>query len=180
MIEDFKSTLQGLLSIFREKLNAIRGHQLSLSFLESMEFSVYGGKYPMQQLGHIARLSPLKFQVDLYDPEIGDAVEREFSNRGFGGQIYKEGKALVITFPPLSEESRKKIVKELSDLKEDMRIRSRRERDEFLKKLKNQKESGEVSEDIFFKGKEKVDSEIEKFNRDVEQLFAKKESELLS
>ena len=61
-----------------------------------------------------------------------------------------------------------------------MRIRSRRERDEFLKKLKNQKESGEVSEDIFFKGKEKVDSEIEKFNRDVEQLFAKKESELLS
>lgn len=179
MLENYKGNLQKIEAEFKEKLAGIRSNRLSLSFLENIEFSVYGAKYPLKGLAHISQLTPLKFKTEIWDAGIINPIEQELQQRKMGMTINREGNALIITFPPLSEESRKDILKELNRLKEEIRIRSRRARDDFLKNLKNQKEKGEIGEDTFFKTKEKSDEEIEKFNREVERLFEAKEKELL-
>ncbi|MEM5782167.1 MAG: ribosome recycling factor, partial [Candidatus Aenigmatarchaeota archaeon] len=64
-------------------------------------------------------------------------------------------------------------------LKEEYRIKGRKTRDEFLKELKEKKESKEISEDQFYKNKEKADKEIEDYNKKIDELFNKKEEEIL-
>jgi Ribosome recycling factor len=93
--------------------------------------------------------------------------------------VTKEKNSLLIKFPPLTEEDRKEIVRSLQSLKEEIRIKGRKIRDEFLKRLRTEKEEGKVPEDKFYKTKENLDKEIEKFNQEVEKTFSQKEKEIL-
>mgnify|MGYP001026933008 CR=1 FL=1 len=179
MIEDFKKELQKIINELQEKMKSIRTHKLSLSFLESLEISLYHSKYPLKALCHISQIDPLTFRLEPYDPNALKEIEIAILERKMRTTISKEKNSLVIKFPPLTEEDRKEIVKSLQILKEETRVKGRKIRDEFLKRLKNQKEEGKISEDNFYKTKENFDKEIEKFNQEVENIFQQKEREIL-
>jgi len=179
MIEDFKKELQKILNELQERLKNIRSHKLSLSFLENLEISLYHSKYPLKALCHISQIDPLTFRLEPFDPNALREIETAILERKMRITVTKEKNSLLIKFPPLTEEDRKEIVKSLQSLKEEIRVRGRQMRDEFLKKLRTEKEEGKISEDKFYKTKENLDKEIEKFNQEVEKIFSQKEKEIL-
>jgi ribosome recycling factor len=149
MIEEFKKELQKFLAELKERLKGIRSHKLSLG-----------------------RLEP-------FDPNSLKEIEIAILERKMNLTVIKEKNSLVIKFPPLTEEAKKEILRELRSLKEEFRIKGRLKRDEFLKKFREDKEQGKISEDSFHKTKENLDKEIEKFNQEVENIFQQKEKEIL-
>lgn len=179
MIEELKKDLNNLLRDFQEKLNNIRGFKFALHWLENIEIEVYGKKLPIKSLGSIAQLDFSKFRIEPWDQNVLKDIENGIRNTNFGGSIIKEKNSLVITFPPITEETKKNLLKTLNTLKEEYRIKGRKTRDEFLKELKEKKESKEISEDQFYKNKEKADKEIEDYNKKIDELFNKKEEEIL-
>jgi len=180
MIENFKKELEKILSELREKLKQIRSYKFALHWLENVIINAYNGKYELKSLASISQLDYSKYKVEPWDQNIISDIERDIKKTNFGGSVIKEKNYLIVTFPPLTEETKKELLKNLSQLKEEFRIRSRRIRDDFLKELKEKKENKEISEDLFFKTKEKVDKEIEEFNKKLEELFKEKEKEILS
>ena len=179
MIEDFKKELQKIISELQERLKNIRSHKLSLSFLENLEISLYHSKYPLKALCHISQIDPLTFRLEPFDPNALKEIETAILERKMRVTVTKEKNSLLIKFPPLTEEDRKEIVKSLQSLKEEIRVKGRKIRDEFLKRLRTEKEEGQISEDNFYKTKERLDKEIEKFNQEVEKIFSQKEKEIL-
>jgi ribosome recycling factor len=179
MIENFKKELQKILSELQERLKNIRSHKLSLSFLENLEISLYHSKYPLKALCYISQIDPLTFRLEPFDPNALKEIEKAILERKMRMTVTKEKNSLLIKFPPLTEEDRKDIVRALQSLKEEIRVKGRQLRDEFLKKLRIEKEEGKVSEDNFYKTKESLDKEIEKFNQEVEKIFSQKEKEIL-
>jgi len=179
MIEDFKKELQKIISELQERLKNIRSHKLSLSFLENLEISLYHSKYPLKALCHISQIDPLTFRLEPFDPSALKEIETAILERKMRVTVTKEKNSLLIKFPPLTEEDRKEIVKSLQSLKEEIRVKGRKIRDEFLKRLRTEKEEGQISEDNFYKTKERLDKEIEKFNQEVEKIFSQKEKEIL-
>jgi ribosome recycling factor len=179
MIEEFKKELQKTLSELQERLKNIRSHKLSLSFLENLEISLYHSKYPLKALCHISQIDPLTFRLEPFDPNALREIETAILERKMRITVTKEKNSLLIKFPPLTEEDRKEIVRSLQSLKEEIRVKGRKIRDEFLKRLKTEKEEGKISEDNFYKIKENLDKEIEKFNQEVEKIFSQKEKEIL-
>lgn len=178
MIEDFKKQLNKIYQEFQERLKNIRGHKLTRDFLENLEISIYHSKYPLKSLGLISQLDPLSFRFEPFDTNSLNEIEVSLKNRG-NLTLIKEKNSLVIKFPPLTEEAKRNIIKSLNSIKEEIKIKGRKERDEFLKDLRNKKEKGEISEDIFYKNKELVDKEIDNFNKRVEEVFSLKEKEIL-
>jgi ribosome recycling factor len=179
MIEEFKKELQKITSELQERLKNIRSHKLSLSFLENLEISLYHSKYPLKALCHISQVDPLTFRLEPFDPNALKEIETAILERKMRITVTKEKNSLLIKFPLLTEEDRKEIVKSLYSLKEEIRVKGRKIRDEFLKKLRTEKEEGKISEDNFYKTKENLDREIEKFNQEVEKIFSQKEKEIL-
>jgi ribosome recycling factor len=179
MIEDFKKELQKILNELQERLKNIRSHKLSLSFLENLEISLYHSKYPLKALCHISQIDPLTFRLEPFDPNALKEIETAILERKIRITVTKEKNSLLIKFPPLTEEDRKEIVKTLQSLKEEIRVKGRKIRDEFLKRLRTEREEGKISEDNFYKTKENLDKEIEKFNQEVEKIFSQKEKEIL-
>ncbi|MER3570149.1 MAG: hypothetical protein C4348_00850 [Patescibacteria group bacterium] len=179
MIDSFKKELESLIREIQEKLSQIRSHRLSLSFLENLQLEIYRKNYPLKALGFISQLDHLTFRLDPYDETIISEIEAGLRNKNLGLGLSREGKSLIIKFPPITEESKKQIIKNLNEIKEKIRIKARMLRDEFLKDLKRKLEKDEISEDNFYKNKEAVDKEIENFNKKVENLFKEKEKEIL-
>lgn len=180
MIEDFIKKINNIVKEFEEKLKNIKSYKFALRWLESVEINVYGKKYDLKSLASINQLDYSKFKIILWDTNIISDIERDLRKTNFGGSIQKEKDSLIVTFPPLTEETKKNLLKSLSQLKEEFRIKIRVLRDEALKELKKIKEDKKISEDIFYKNKDKIDQEVEKINKKLEELFKNKENEILS
>jgi len=179
MINDFKNELEKLISDANRTLKEIRGHRLGLSFLENLEIEIYGQNFPLKALGFISQLDFLTFKIEVFDESMINEIESGIRNKNLGLSVSKEKKSLIVKFPPLTEETKRNILKSLNQLKEEIRIKARKLRDEFLKTLKNKKEKGEISEDSFYRNREEMDKEIEAFNKKVEEIFKNKEKEVL-
>lgn len=173
----FKQDLNKILVELKERLKTIRGHKLSLGFLENIEVSVYGSKLLLKSLCLISQLDPLTFRLDPFDPNSLKEIEKAIEQRKLGLTLTREKNSLIVRFPDLTEEMKKEILKSLNSLKEEIRIKARLVRDDHLKKLKSQKE--EMSEDAFYRSKEELDKEVDKFNEEVEEIFRLKEKEIL-
>lgn len=178
MVEDFKKELEKLLKTLEERLRNIRGYKLTKDFLNNLEVEVFNSRYALKSLGLITQIDPNTFRFEPFDVSYLSDIEISLKNRGHFS-LSKERNSLIIKFPPLTEEVRKEIIKSLASLKEETRIKARQIRDDFLQKLKKSKDNREISEDSFFKEKEKIDKEIENFNKKVEEIFVLKEKEIL-
>jgi ribosome recycling factor len=179
MIEVFKKELEKILNEFKERLKGIRSYKLSLGFLENLEISVYHQKFPLKSLCLISQLDPLTFRLEPFDPNSLREIEIAILERKMNLTVVKEKNSLVVKFPPLTEEAKKEFLHQLNILKEETRVKGRLKRDDFLKKLKDEKAEGKISEDNFYKTKENLDKEIEKFNKEVENIFVQKTKEIL-
>ncbi|MFZ8848148.1 MAG: ribosome-recycling factor [Minisyncoccia bacterium] len=179
MIEEFKKELQSILEEFRNKLREIRSYKFTLHWLENVLINAYGKKYELKSLASISQLDITKYKVEPWDENILADIERDIKKTNFGGSVIREKRYLIVTFPPITEETKKELIKNLGQIKEEIRIKARKLRDDFLKELKDKKDRKEISEDIFYKTKEKADKEIEEFNKKVEELFKEKEKEII-
>lgn len=179
MIDNFKKELEKIKKETEERIASLRSYRLSLSFLENFIVEIYSQKFTLKSLGFISQIDPLTFRFDPYDINILSEIEKNLLERKQAFSLSKDKNSLIIKFPPLTEELKKELIKSMSLLKEDTRIKARRIRDEFLKTLKDQKENKKISEDYFYKTKENLDKEIEKFNNEIEQIFGQKEKEIL-
>lgn len=179
MIEGFKEELKKLIGEVNEKLKQIRSYRFALHWLENVLIDAYGKKFELKSLASISQLDLLKYKVEPWDINIIQDIERDIKKTNFGGSVIKEKNYLIVNFPPLTEETKRELLKNLNQIKEEYRIKSRKIRDDFLKTLKEKKENKEISEDLFYKTKEKVDKEIEEFNKEIDNLFKEKEKEIL-
>lgn len=179
MIKDFQDKLVALKKDFQTKLMTIRGYKLSLGLLENKDIEVYGQRTSLKALGLISQLDSLTFKFDPYDVNALADIEKGLQTGDNYFTLSRQKNSLVIKFSPLTEEIRKKLIQNLHSLREDIRIKSRVLRDHYLKELRKKKDTKEISEDQFYKAKEAIDKEIDKFNKDVDNIFAIKEKELL-
>jgi ribosome recycling factor len=179
MIDQFRQQLQKLLIEAKERLKHIRGHRLAASLVENIEINAYGQKLPLKSLGSITQLGPLKLRVELWDKNLIKEVELAIQQQNVSGRLYRDGQTLMIDLPPLTEETRLDLLKSLNQLEEEIKIKSRRLRDDGLRQLKIKKEQREIGEDLFFKSREQFDEEIKKFNQELDVLFDAKKKEII-
>jgi ribosome recycling factor len=177
MKNEFRQELNKILVDLKERIKTIRSHKLSLGFLENIEVSIYGSKFLLKSLCLISQLDPLTFRLDPFDPSSLGQIEKAIEQRRLSLTLTKEKNSLIVRFPELTEEMKKEILKSLTSLKEEIRIKARLTRDEYLKKLKAKK--NEMSEDDFYRTREDLDKEVENFNQQVEEIFSLKEKEVL-
>lgn len=179
MIDQFKQELQKLLTEIKDRLKQIRTHRLAASFVENLTVNAYGQRLPLKALGVISQLGPLKLKIELWDGGLIKEVEVAFNQQNFGGRIYRDGQALIIDFPALTEATKRDLLKNLNQLKEETKIKSRQLRDDCLRQLKIKKDQKEINDDVFFKSRERADDEIKKFNHELDALFDAKEREII-
>ena len=91
-----------------------------------------------------------------------------------------DGKVLRLNFPPLTEDRRKEIVKEIKEMAEESKVQVRNARREAIDKIKALKKSGDITEDDQKNGEKKVQDLKDKFTKEIDAISDKKQKEIMA
>ena len=174
IIKELKRRIETAMASLREELSVIRGNRPSPALVEDVKIEYFENQVPLKQLGSISVVPPREIVISLWDPSNIEVVSKaiEATKRGFNPSV--RGQSIYVTLPQLTQERRDELIKITKQLAEKYKIELRNFRDDANKRLS----AGELTEDQEFKGKKDIQEEINKANKDVEEILQRKETEI--
>lgn len=174
-----KAEIKNILSHFDDELKKIRAGRANPALLEHILVESYGAKLPINNVAAISISDARSVVIRPWDknalPQICDALER--ANLSVG--ISAEKDQVRVTFPPLTEERRRDLIKLTGKLAEETKIQIRQRRDDIWKTTQEAARLKHISENQKFADKEKMEKMIGETNDKIEMARKKKEEELM-
>jgi ribosome recycling factor len=170
---------QTIIDKFREKLSGLRTGRVNSSILDSILVDAYGSKMRFVEIATVTIPAPAQLMITPFDKSLLPAMDKAIVDSNVGVSPVNDGAGLRLNFPPMTEETRKQRLKEVGVLLEEMIVSIRGNRQDVLKKLKHQKEEGELSEDELRREETDIQKEVESLTAELKAIAKAKETEIL-
>lgn len=180
VVDDTKKKMQDALEHFKKELSNLRTGRANPGILDSVPIEVYGTQMRIRELANITIPEPRQILVTPFDPQTAGSISKSIEKANLGLHPILEGHQIRINIPPLDENMRKEIVKQGKKKTEDAKIAIREVRRKGNDTLRKQKADGEITEDEMKKSEKKVQELTDDFCKQVDELFAAKEKEILT
>ena len=175
---EVESRMSKRVDAYASELKTIRAGRASAAVLDKVAIDYYGVPTPVQQVGQIASPEPRMLVIQPYDPSTLSAIEKAIAASDLGISPQNDGKVIRLSFPPLTEERRRDLVKTVKQYTEEAKVQIRNIRRDVLDDAKKQKKNGEITEDDV-KGMEKdIQGLTDKYIKEIDGISAAKEKEI--
>jgi len=178
VLKEYQEQLSKLLVDAQRAFAGVRTNRPHTGLVEDLKVNHYGGAFPVKQLGSVGVMPPREIRIEVWDAGAVAAVAKAIESSALGLTANTEGNVVRIFLPELSDERRAELVRYVSKVAEEHRIKVRHARDEANKKIQKMFEAGEVGEDQKFKLKESVQKATGEWNEEVEKLVEVKNKEI--
>lgn len=158
---------------------AVRAGRANPAILDRVMVDYYGTPTPIQQVGTIAVPEARTLTIQPWDASLLKDIEKAILASDLGINPNNDGKMIRINFPAPTEERRKELVKTVAKRAEEAKVTIRGIRRDSIEKFKTMKKNGEITEDDLKNAEKKVQDITDKFIKEVDTVFAKKEKEIL-
>ena len=179
--KQYEQKMQAALEHLETEMKKIRTGRAHPDMLDGVVVKAYGATVPLIQVANITIPEPQLIQVSPFDPsnvQVIAAAIRDTSSLGFNPT--DDGRLIRVPVPPLTEERRRDMVKQLGEKVEDCRIALRTVRQDALKDAKRMKENKELSEDDVKAIEKGIDDTMKRFQATIEDIFKTKEKEVMT
>ncbi|MBQ3848308.1 MAG: ribosome recycling factor [Clostridia bacterium] len=177
--KNFTSKMDKSISVMEEELATIRAGRANPAILSKLTVEYYGVQTPISQVGNISVPEARMLVFTPWDASVLKAVEKEIQKSDIGINPANDGKVIKLVFPPLTEERRRDLTKQVRKYGEECKvaIRSiRRDANDYFKNLKKKSEITEDDEKLA--GKEMQDA-TDKHIAEIDKIVAAKEKEIM-
>ncbi len=178
-INDFENKMKKSISVLNSDLGSIRAGRANPSILDKVTVEYYGVATPLTQIGNVSVPDPRSILIQPWDASILKEVEKAILASDIGITPNNDGKAIRLNFPPLTEERRKEIVKDVRKKGEDAKVAIRSIRRDAMDSYKNDKKNNEITEDDLKQAEADVQKLTDKFSKEIDNIVAAKEKEIL-
>lgn len=176
IINKFGADADKAIAHFEEELKKLRTGRAHPGMLDGVMAEAYGQKMPLVQLATVSTPEPQLIQISPFDPNNLEAISAAIrENQTLGLNPMDDGKLIRVQIPPLNEERRRQIVKQLGEKVEDCMITMRNARHDALKQAK----TGDFSDDDKKHIQTRVDELMSEKKKRVEELAKNKETDIL-
>lgn len=167
------------LNVYNEDLKRIRAGRANPAILDKVTVDYYGTATPIPQVGNVSVPEARTIIIQPWDASILTAIEKAIQTSDIGINPNNDGKVIRLNFPPLTEDRRKEIVKEVKKRAEDAKVALRSIRRDAIENYKAKKKASEITEDDL-KGIEKdIQTITDNYVKEVDALTAAKEKEIM-
>lgn len=181
VIDEAKTKFNGALEHYRDELKKLRTGRAHPSMLEGVMVEAYGSPMPIIQVGSISAPEATLLQITPFDPNnlqaIADAIR---NNQSLGLNPMDDGHVVRIPVPPLTEERRREITKQVGIKQEDCMITLRNIRHEALDIIDQAKKDKDIGEDEAKRLTAQIEDAINKAKSEAESIAKSKEQELMT
>ena len=179
-LESMQERMEKVIDNLEANYSEIRAGRANLAILNRVSVEYYGVPTPINQVASVSVPEARLIVIQPWDRSILSQVEKAIEKADIGIHPMNDGQVIRLSFPELTEERRKEIVKDVKKTAEEAKVAVRNvrrdEMDEAKAKLKNK----EISEDEEKSLEDKIQKETDKYVAKIDEIADKKEKEIMS
>ena len=179
-IKSHEAKMQKTLDVLSKELAAVRAGRANPAVLDKITVEYYGAPTPLNQVAAISTPDPRTLAVQPWDGSVLKAIEKAIQVSDLGINPQNDGKQIRLSFPPLTEERRKELIKGVSKTGEEAKVALRNIRRDALDKFKAAQKKSEITEDELHDGEDKMQKLTDKFGKDIDKLVEAKSKEIMT
>lgn len=179
VLDTSEEGMEGSMNHLSREFSKIRAGKASPSMLDSIKIDYYGVVTPLAQTANISTPDAKTLIIQPWDKSVIGIIEKAIMAANLGFNPANNGELIRIIVPPLTEERRKKLAKQVKGEGENAKISIRNQRREAIDEFKKLQKDG-LSEDIAKDSEQIVHKMHEDFIRKVDELTEMKESEIMT
>ena len=173
--EKMDKTVQHLETEFSE----IRAGRANPAVLDKVKVDYYGSPTAINQLAAVSVTEARTLTIQPWDASVLRKIEKAIQTSDIGINPQNDGKVIRMIFPPLTEDRRKEIVKDIAKMGEEAKVAVRSIRRESMEKLKAMKKKSEITEDDQKTGEKKIQDITDKNIKKIDSLTEKKQKQIM-
>ena len=177
--DNYKEHMDKTISVLKQDLNTVRAGRANAALLDQIVVDYYGSPTPVKNLSNISVPDPRTLMITPFDPSSIKAIEKAIMTSNLGINPSNDGRNIRLVIPVVTEERRKELTKVIKKMGEGSKVavrNSRRDANDSIKKLEK---AGELTEDDVKDEQEEVQKMTEKCMKEIDQIVAAKEKELM-
>jgi ribosome recycling factor len=180
VIKEARPRMETVIEDVRRKLATVRTGRAAVSLLDTVMVEYYGTPTPLNQMASVHVPEPQMLTVQPWDQTQIGTIEKAIRAADLGLNPSNDGKLVRIPIPPLTEERRKQLAKQVHEIAEDHRTAVRNIRRDANDRLKKMLKDKAISEDNERDGLEEVQKLTNTYIGKIDELAKSKEQEILS
>ena len=174
-----KEKMTKSISALNSEYNSIRAGRANPAVLDSIRVDYWGVLTPVNQMAAVSVAEARILVLQPWDKSALKLIEKAIQTSDIGINPQNDGTVIRLTFPPLTEERRKALVKEVKATAENSKVAIRNIRRDALEKLKTMKKNSEITEDDLKYGETEVQKITDDFIKQVDSVASAKEAEIM-
>ena len=176
---DAEERMEKALAKLKQDLTGIRTGRANPGMVDTLRVEAYGSPVPIKQIASVSAPEPQQLVIRPFDPSTIKDIERAIINSGLGFAPQNDGRVIRINVPPLTTETRKKLVARIKELTEEAKVSVRNVRSDGNKAADQAEKDGEMTEDERDKLKEDVKELTKKYEGLAGDMAKKREDEVM-
>jgi ribosome recycling factor len=179
IINELEDKLDKSLATFKKDLSKLRTGVASVSLLEDIRVSYYNQPTPLNQVAAIGVPDSRTITIQPWEISIIGEIEKAIQKSDIGVNPMSDGKMIRLSFPKLTEERRRELVKLGGKMLESTKVAIRNVRRDMNEKLKKMEKEKLLSQDDLHKNQEDIQKITDKHIQMAEKIYVDKEKEIL-
>jgi ribosome recycling factor len=179
VLSDTEESMQKAIEAFKRELSKVRTGRANLALLDGVKVEYYGTPTPLNQVATLNVADARLITIKPWEKNMIPQIEKAIRASDLGLNPVADSELVRLPIPALTQERRKDLVKVIKKMAEDARVAVRAARRDGNDMLKEYEKEKEISEDDSKAGQKRIQDLTDKYVTVVDDITAKKETEVL-
>ncbi len=179
VFEQMKERMEKSLAALDREYSGMRAGRASAAVLDKIVVDYYGVPTPVQQMAAVSVQEGRILIIQPWDASTIKPIEKAIQASDIGINPMNDGRVIRLTFPPLTEERRKELSKNVKAMGEECKVKMRNIRRDAIDQIKALKKSSEITEDDQKNAETKIQKITDDFVKKTDEASSVKEKEIM-
>ena len=179
VMEDCADKMRKAVTHLQTEFAAVRTGRASSGMVEKLKVEAYGSEVPLQQIAGFGVPEPRVLTISPYDKSTIKAIEKAIQQSDLGINPSNDGEIIRLTFPELTEERRRDLVKIVRNRAEEARVAVRNVRRQSRHDLEALEKDHEIGKDDLDRSEKELEKRTHDVIAEIDEMLKHKETELL-
>ena len=180
ILNNAEDKMKKTISVLTSDLSTMKAGRANPTMLDRIYVDYYGSQCQLSQVANVSAPEPRMLVITPWEKTLLKEIEKAILKSDLGINPSNDGSVIRLLVPELTEETRKKLVKNVKSVGEDAKIAIRSIRRDANEKIKSLKKDGHISDDEVKKGEEAVQKKTDLFVKEIDGMIVAKEKEIMS
>ncbi len=179
ILNSTKEAMEKSIEALKRDFGSLRTGKVSIKIVDGIMVNYYDNMTPLNGVASIAATDATTIMITPWEKPMVGEIEKAIAAANIGVNPGNNGEAVILSFPPMTQENRKETAKHAKQMAEHAKVSVRNHRQDANKKIKNLEKDKAITEDEGKKGENDVQKLTDDYIGKIDAAFKQKEEEIL-